>query len=129
MACDMLRLGRFARFAPPLTAILLLAACARSYPPAPVEFRAAQGHSGPTTSAPSVATRSQPVQVAAATVARPQTHRVQKGETIYTVARRYGIENGALDRLLENIDNAPVEARLRPLLAFVRKLMLTPSEN
>ena len=44
------------------------------------------------------------------------------------VAYALGIENGALDRLLENIDTAPVEARLRPLLAFVRKLMLTPSE-
>ena len=106
----MKRLGRFARFAPPLTAILLLAACARSYPPAPVEFRAAQGHAGPTTSAPTVATRSQPapVQVAAATVARPQTHRVQKGETIYTVARKYGIENGALVRA----NNLPPPYRL-----------------
>lgn len=108
----MLRLGRFARFAPPLTAILLLAACARSYPPAPVDFRAAQGHAGPTTSAPSVATRSQPapVQVAAATVARPQTHRVQKGETIYSVARRYGVENNALVR----VNNLPPPYRLEP---------------
>jgi murein DD-endopeptidase MepM/ murein hydrolase activator NlpD len=108
----MLRLGRFARFAPPLTAILLLAACARSYPPAPVEFRAAQGHTGPTTSAPSVAARSQPApaQVAAANVARPQTHRVQKGETIYTVARRYGIENSALVRA----NNLPPPYRLEP---------------
>lgn len=108
----MLRLGRFARFAPPLTAILLLAACARSYPPAPVEFRAAQGHTGPTTSAPAVATRSQPapVQMAAANVARPQTHRVQKGETIYTVARRYGVENNALVRA----NNLPPPYRLEP---------------
>ena len=44
------------------------------------------------------------------------------------VAYAWGIENGVLDRLLENIDTAPVEARLKPLLAFVRKLMLTPSE-
>jgi murein DD-endopeptidase MepM/ murein hydrolase activator NlpD len=108
----MLRLGRFARFAPALTAILLLAACARSYPPAPVDYRAAQGHSRPTTSAPSVATRSQPapVQMAAATVARPQTHRVQKGETIYTVARRYGVENNALVRT----NNLPPPYRLEP---------------
>jgi uncharacterized peroxidase-related enzyme len=44
------------------------------------------------------------------------------------VAYAWGIENGVLDRLLENLDTAPVEARLKPLLAFVRKLMLTPSE-
>jgi murein DD-endopeptidase MepM/ murein hydrolase activator NlpD len=112
MAGDMsLRLGRFTRLAPPLTAILLLAACARSYPPAPVEFRGAQGgQARPTTSAPAVAARSQgaPVQVAAANVARPQSHRVQKGETIYTVARRYGVENSALVRA----NNLPPPYRL-----------------
>jgi uncharacterized peroxidase-related enzyme len=44
------------------------------------------------------------------------------------VAYAWGIANGVLDRLLENIETAPVEARLKPLLAFVRKLMLTPSD-
>lgn len=44
------------------------------------------------------------------------------------VAYAWGIENGVLDRLLEDLDTAPVEARLKPLLAFVRKLMLTPSD-
>ena len=44
------------------------------------------------------------------------------------VAYAWGIENGVLDRLLEDMETAPVEARLKPLLAFVRKLMLTPSD-
>jgi len=42
------------------------------------------------------------------------------------VAYAWGIENGAMDRLLENLETAPVTERLRPLLAFVRKLTLTP---
>ena len=42
--------------------------------------------------------------------------------------RNGGSENGVLDRLLENIDTAPIDARMKPMLAFVRKLMLTPSE-
>ncbi|MDF3839923.1 hypothetical protein P3W85_44410 [Cupriavidus basilensis] len=44
------------------------------------------------------------------------------------VAYAWGIEQGLVDRLLENPDSAPVEARLRPLLAFVHKLTLTPNE-
>jgi len=44
------------------------------------------------------------------------------------VAYAWGIESGMLDRLLENLDTAPVDARLKPVLAFVRKLTLTPSE-
>jgi uncharacterized peroxidase-related enzyme len=44
------------------------------------------------------------------------------------VAYARGIKKGVMDRLLENLDTAPVEARLKPLLAFVRKLMLTPGE-
>src|SRR3981081_4533405 len=42
------------------------------------------------------------------------------------VAYAWGIENGALDQLLEDPETAPLEARLKPLLAFVRKLTLTP---
>ncbi len=41
------------------------------------------------------------------------------------VAYAWGIEKGLIERLLENPDTTPVEARLKPLLAFVRKLMLT----
>jgi uncharacterized peroxidase-related enzyme len=44
------------------------------------------------------------------------------------VAYAWGIENGVIDRLLEDLHTAPVEARLKPLLAFVRKLTLTPGE-
>lgn len=44
------------------------------------------------------------------------------------VAYAWGYEPGTLDRLLEDISTAPVEARLRPLLAYVRKLVLTPDE-
>ncbi len=44
------------------------------------------------------------------------------------VAYAWGIHEGTIDRLLEDPDTAPVEARLKPLLKFVRKLMLTPGE-
>src|SRR6185369_11151145 len=44
------------------------------------------------------------------------------------VAYAWGIERGVLDRLLKNLETAPVEARLKPLLAFVGKLMLTPGK-
>ena len=42
------------------------------------------------------------------------------------VAYAWGIEPGLLDKLLENPDTAPVEPRLKPLLAYVRKLAATP---
>jgi alkylhydroperoxidase family enzyme len=42
------------------------------------------------------------------------------------VAYAWGVENGVIDRLLEDPATAPV--RLKPLLAFVRKLTLTPGE-
>jgi len=44
------------------------------------------------------------------------------------VAYAWGIARGLLDRLLEEFDTAPVEARLRPVLAYVRKLTLTPRD-
>lgn len=40
----------------------------------------------------------------------------------------WGIQEGLLEALLEDPDSAPVEDKFRPLLAFVRKLTLTPSE-
>ena len=40
----------------------------------------------------------------------------------------WGIQEGLLEALLEDADSAPIEDRFRPLLAFVRKLTLTPSE-
>jgi uncharacterized peroxidase-related enzyme len=44
------------------------------------------------------------------------------------VAEAWGIEEGLTDKLVEDLDSAPVEPRLKPLLAFVRKLTLTPSD-
>ncbi len=44
------------------------------------------------------------------------------------VATSWGIEEGLIDKLLADFDAAPLDPRLRPLLAFVRKLMLTPGE-
>lgn len=44
------------------------------------------------------------------------------------VAYARGIERGLIERLLENPDTANVSAKLKPLLAFVRKLMLTPND-
>jgi uncharacterized peroxidase-related enzyme len=44
------------------------------------------------------------------------------------VAYAHGVEAGLIDRLLENPETAPVGPRLKPLLAFVRKLAVTPGE-
>jgi len=44
------------------------------------------------------------------------------------VAYAWGIPDGAIERLLEDPEAAPPESRLKPLLAFVRKLTLTPNE-
>ena len=44
------------------------------------------------------------------------------------VAYAWGVENGVLDRLLDDLETAPVESRLKALLAFVRKLALTPGD-
>lgn len=44
------------------------------------------------------------------------------------VAYAWGIKAGLLDELLDDIDSASVEPRLKPLLAFVRKLTLTPGD-
>ena len=44
------------------------------------------------------------------------------------VAYEWGIEQGLVGKLVDDLETAPVDARLKPLLAFVRKLMVTPSE-
>jgi len=44
------------------------------------------------------------------------------------VAYAWGLEDGLVERLIQNPETAPVSPRLKPLLAFVRKLMLTPGE-
>jgi uncharacterized peroxidase-related enzyme len=49
---------------------------------------------------------------------------VQRAHSEVAYAR--GIERGLVERLIEDPEAAPVEPQLRPLLAFVRKLMLTP---
>ena len=43
------------------------------------------------------------------------------------VAYAWGFEKGLLDRLLADPDTAGADANLKPLLAFVRKLTLTPN--
>ena len=43
-------------------------------------------------------------------------------------AHAWGIEEGLVDALLEDLDAAPVADSFKPLLAFVRKLTLTPNQ-
>ena len=43
-------------------------------------------------------------------------------------AYAWGIEDGLIDRLLNDLDAAPVEDRFRPLLRYIRKLTLSPSD-
>ncbi len=42
-------------------------------------------------------------------------------------AYAWGIADGLIDQLLEDLDSAPVEDRFRPLLAYVRELTLSPT--
>ncbi|WP_108263304.1 carboxymuconolactone decarboxylase family protein [Mangrovicoccus ximenensis] len=44
------------------------------------------------------------------------------------VAYAHGVERGLLDRLVADPELAECDPKLRPLLAFVRKLMLVPGE-
>src|SRR5262245_50584547 len=44
------------------------------------------------------------------------------------VAYEWGIEEGLVERLVEDLDSAPIDNRLRSLLAFVRKLVSVPRE-
>ena len=43
------------------------------------------------------------------------------------VARGFGIEESTFTNLMADIDHAPVEERLKPMLHYVRKLTETPS--
>jgi uncharacterized peroxidase-related enzyme len=43
-------------------------------------------------------------------------------------ALAFGIEETLIERLLDDLDSAPVEPKLRPLLAYARKLTLEPSK-
>jgi uncharacterized peroxidase-related enzyme len=40
-----------------------------------------------------------------------------------------GIERGLVEKIIDNPDTAPVEAKLKPVLAYVKKLTLTPTET
>ena len=42
-------------------------------------------------------------------------------------AHAWGIESGLIDRLLSDLDSAPIDDKFKPLLSFVKKLTLTPS--
>jgi uncharacterized peroxidase-related enzyme len=42
-------------------------------------------------------------------------------------ARAFGLEAGVLEKLLADLDTAPVDPRMRPILAYARKLTLTPA--
>lgn len=44
------------------------------------------------------------------------------------VAYAWGIKQGVLDELMHDVATASVEPKLKPLLAYVRKLAATPSE-
>ena len=44
------------------------------------------------------------------------------------VAYAWGIEDGLIDKLLDDIATAPVDDRFKPLLSYVKKLTLTPGE-
>ncbi|TBR12577.1 MAG: peroxidase [Rugosibacter sp.] len=43
------------------------------------------------------------------------------------VAERLGVDRAAILGALDDIETAPVEARIKPLLRYVKKLTLTPS--
>jgi uncharacterized peroxidase-related enzyme len=42
-------------------------------------------------------------------------------------AEQFGVAEGFLHQLLENPEQAPIDARMKPLLAYVKKLTYTPS--
>jgi uncharacterized peroxidase-related enzyme len=42
-------------------------------------------------------------------------------------ARAFGLDEGLVTALLDNVDTAPVDARMKPVLRYVGKLTLTPS--
>ncbi|WP_175839304.1 carboxymuconolactone decarboxylase family protein [Burkholderia anthina] len=44
------------------------------------------------------------------------------------VAYAWGVPRGLVDALLADLDDAPVDTRMKALLAFVRKLMTAPNE-
>lgn len=48
---------------------------------------------------------------------------------VHTVtAETFGIEEGTLEALLEDVDTAPVDGKMKPLLHYVRKLTRLPAK-
>ncbi len=43
-------------------------------------------------------------------------------------AKAFGLAEGALEAMISNLDAAPVESKMRPLLAYARKLTLAPAK-
>lgn len=43
-------------------------------------------------------------------------------------AKAFGVDAGLLETLLADVDAAPIEARLKPILAYARKLTLDPAK-
>ena len=43
-------------------------------------------------------------------------------------ARQFGISEGLMVRLIEDLDRAPVDEKVKPILRYVRKLTLSPSK-
>ena len=43
-------------------------------------------------------------------------------------AYAWGIEEGLIDKLVDDLNSAPVDGKFKPLLAYARKLTLTPGE-
>lgn len=42
-------------------------------------------------------------------------------------AKAFGLAEGALEALLADVDSAPVDPKMRPLLAYAKKLTVTPT--
>ncbi len=45
-----------------------------------------------------------------------------------TMAMAFGLEEETITALVEDIDSAPIDEKLKPILRYVRKLTLTPSK-
>ena len=43
-------------------------------------------------------------------------------------ARAFGLAEGAVETLLTDLDAAPIDPRMRPILAYAKKLTLTPAK-
>lgn len=43
-------------------------------------------------------------------------------------AEEWGVESSLVDKLVADLDSAPIDHRFKPLLSFVKKLTLAPSE-